>query len=191
MFYFIRHGETEWNREKRLQGRSDIPLNGAGKRQAQSAQNKFLGHTIDYIICSPLLRAKETALILNEKIQAKIIYDDRLIERDHGIIEGMTEDEIKSGEEKDLFNLSIPIDWNGWRFPWKAEPIEALIHRADEAITEHISSYPQKQILFCAHGAWFRSYIYSKTGLIFHTNNADPYLCDIEKSKITKLSEDV
>ena len=188
-FYFIRHGETDWNKEKRLQGRSDIPLNEAGKSQARRAQNKFSGHKIDYIICSPLLRAKETALILNEKIQAEIIYDDRLVERDHGIIEGMTEEDINSKREDDLFNLSIPTDWNGWRFPWKAEPIETLIRRAEDATTYYLSTYPKRHLLFCAHGAWFRSYIYSKTGLIIHTGNADPYLCDLSKSQIIQLAK--
>lgn len=188
-FYFIRHGETDWNKEKRLQGRSDIPLNDKGRSQALEAKGRFSNHKIDYIVCSPLQRAKETALIVNELLQAEIIYDDRLIERDHGIIEGMTEENINAHNEAELFDLSIPTDWNGWRFPWKAETIEALIQRADYSVTEYIKLYPQKKILFCAHGAWFRSYIYAKTGHIFHTNNADPYLCNLEKSQITRLAE--
>lgn len=188
-FFFIRHGETNWNKEKRLQGKSDIPLNDTGRAQAKAAANDFSQQNIDYIISSPLLRAKETAQILNQHLSATIVYDDRLIERDHGIIEGMSEEDIKTRNPADLFDLRIPIDWNGWKFPHRAETISALTERAYSSIHDYTSKYRDKNILFCAHGAWFRCFIYMKIGQIFHPNNADPYLCDLTIPKIMRLAE--
>lgn len=65
-FLFIRHGETAWNKEGRIQGQLDIELNETGKRQAIEAQENLSGYEVSYIVTSPLLRAKETALKISE-----------------------------------------------------------------------------------------------------------------------------
>ncbi len=90
MVYIIRHGQTRQNREKRLQGRSDLPLDETGVEQAQllGEQLRSQGIVFDRVISSPLLRAVQTArLAAGENVQIET--DERLIEMDYGPYEGM------------------------------------------------------------------------------------------------------
>lgn len=73
--YFVRHGQTEWNLKKRIQGRADKPLNEQGKQQAIETRQNLISKDIDLIICSPLLRAVETAEIINKDRNIPILYD--------------------------------------------------------------------------------------------------------------------
>ncbi len=87
--YIVRHGETARNRERRLQGRSDLPLNAGGRAQALRVREYFLGRGIhfDRVYSSPLLRAVETAEIISG---AAPLMDTRLLEMDYGPYEGMS-----------------------------------------------------------------------------------------------------
>jgi len=89
MIYIIRHGQTEKNKANVLQGRSDIPLNDAGRQQAMEAKNQFAaaGIRFDKVYTSPLIRAVQTAEIVAEGVPQKT--DGRLIEMDYGPYEGM------------------------------------------------------------------------------------------------------
>jgi broad specificity phosphatase PhoE len=85
----VRHGETDWNRQGRIQGRTDNPLNDTGRMQARAAA-AVLPDKIGVIISSPLKRAAETAEIINkQRYNVEIITDERLTERDFGDYEGM------------------------------------------------------------------------------------------------------
>lgn len=64
MIYITRHGQTDWNVQKKVMGRCDEPLNNNGISQAIETKTNLLNKDIDLIICSPLLRAKQTAIIL-------------------------------------------------------------------------------------------------------------------------------
>ena len=75
-----RHGQTDWNVEKRIQGRTDIELNKKGIEQAYKTKENLKNEKIDLIICSPLKRAKQTADIVNIDRNIPIIYDKRLLE---------------------------------------------------------------------------------------------------------------
>lgn len=88
--WLIRHGETSWNAEQRLQGWRDIPLNEIGAQQARSVHG-FLQKNplqLDAIICSDLQRAIQTAEIAFEQYPLPIIQDPTLRERNYGIYEG-------------------------------------------------------------------------------------------------------
>ena len=65
-FYFVRHGETEWNKNNIFQGHNDIPLNESGRKQAQDKHNIFVTHKNIKFFSSPLQRAKETAQIITD-----------------------------------------------------------------------------------------------------------------------------
>lgn len=91
-FIFIRHGQTDENKKKHIQGRRDIPLNSCGEGQALQCA-KYLhdkGYSFDAIYSSPLSRAYKTAEIINDytKANLKIIKDDGFIERCFGVKEG-------------------------------------------------------------------------------------------------------
>ncbi|MCR5845998.1 MAG: histidine phosphatase family protein [bacterium] len=87
--YIVRHGETEKNKEKVLQGRSNSPLNDAGRAQSRKVRDWFAeqGILFDKVYSSPLSRAMETARIIAGD-SADLISDDRLLEMDYGPYEG-------------------------------------------------------------------------------------------------------
>jgi broad specificity phosphatase PhoE len=108
--YFVRHGETDWNREKRFQSTTDVPLNDVGLAQAKCAGEDLLrrGVHIDELRCSPLQRAAVTARIIAEALGAHPITDPRLTEMSFGEWEGQLETELaeKYGGDFDTWRQS-------------------------------------------------------------------------------------
>ena len=80
MLYIMRHGKTEWNKKKKLQGRTDIPLCQEGIEMAEKAREEYKDVHLDICYCSPLIRARKTAGILLEGRNVPIVTDDRLKE---------------------------------------------------------------------------------------------------------------
>lgn len=103
--YLTRHGETEWNRIRRMQGQGNSPLTDLGRKQAVWLAERLENKVFTYIYTSPLGRAKETAEIINKTLNATLIEDDRLKEIYLGDWEGMLIEEVESinGEENDKF----------------------------------------------------------------------------------------
>ena len=97
-FYFLRHGETDWNKERRYQGQRDIPLNAKGRAQAENAKALLRDHPIATICSSPLRRAQETAEILNQQLCCPLVVIDGLKECAYGELEGCP----KTGPEVDV-----------------------------------------------------------------------------------------
>jgi probable phosphoglycerate mutase len=90
-----RHGETDWNRDRRWQGHTDVPLNDAGRLQAQALAEKLATHPIRRVVASDLSRARETAQIVAHRLGAPFAGSDpRLRERCFGVFEGLTQDEV-------------------------------------------------------------------------------------------------
>ena len=91
--YLLRHGQTDWNIQGRLQGHRNIPMNMNGKKQIIEIAERLQGLNFeaDIIISSPLDRAKESAQIVAEQIGYKktIIYDEDFLERSFGLAEGL------------------------------------------------------------------------------------------------------
>ena len=99
MIYLIRHGETDWNHQKRRQGRRDVPLNDQGREQMRRCGELLAALPADAIVTSPLSRAVESAEILAECMglaRDAIVADEGLIERDFGDVDGMTKAELKA-----------------------------------------------------------------------------------------------
>lgn len=93
--YLIRHGETEWNLESRIQGREDVPLSPEGRRQSEACARGFSGVRLSAVLSSPLSRAADTAKLLAETCGAELIVEPDLTERDFGSV---------SGQVIDIFN---------------------------------------------------------------------------------------
>ena len=85
----MRHGETDWNVRRKLQGHTDVPLNDNGRKMAKEAAEKYKDVHFDVCYCSPLIRAKETAEIFLSGRDVPIITDDRLQEMSFGEFEGL------------------------------------------------------------------------------------------------------
>jgi len=141
--FLTRHGQTDWNVQKKVMGRCDEPLNLKGKEQAIETRDNLDNADIDLIICSPLQRAKQTAEIIDGNRNIPIIYDDRIIERDFGEFEGK--------ETKDF-------DFNGYWNYYKnekyqqAENIQDFFKRIYDFLDDVTEKYKDKNILIVAHG---------------------------------------
>lgn len=92
---FIRHGETDWNVEKRIQGQIDIPLNETGRAQALAMAFSAAHHSLDAIYSSDLMRARDTANMLAERRGLDVKILPPLRERHFGIFQGLTAAEGK------------------------------------------------------------------------------------------------
>ncbi len=122
VIYFIRHGETDWNAEARLQGQTDIPLNGLGRKQAAEAGAILRDATSGYreldYVASPLDRTRQTMEILRDTLglpPAQYRMDSRLKELTFGRWEGLTWKEVRrkdpsgaSAREEDKWNMVPP-----------------------------------------------------------------------------------
>ena len=86
----IRHGETDWNVEKRIQGHTDIPLNDTGRAQAQAMAGTAAQQRFDAIYSSDLMRARETAAVLAQREAHEVKLLAQLRERHYGIFQGLT-----------------------------------------------------------------------------------------------------
>lgn len=142
----IRHGETDWNKEKRIQGREDIPLNETGILQAKNCGKALAGAEFAAIISSPLGRARKTAEIIKEAVAIKeLVIDEDLIERDFDRISGMTY------KERREFDASGQVD--------NRETREAILERMLRSVFKHAKEFYDKDIIFVSHGAAIRSVI--------------------------------
>ncbi|WMT28298.1 histidine phosphatase family protein [Bacillus aerius] len=135
----VRHGETDWNAAKRIQGRTDIPLNDTGKWQAEQTGLYLKDDHWDVVISSPLSRAKETAYLILQHVHAPLVIMDDFIERDYGDAEGMSFEE----RQKLFPNKQYP----------HMEPLSALQDRMIEGIEKVSAAYPDQRVLIVAHGA--------------------------------------
>lgn len=86
--HLVRHGETAWNRERRLQGWTDIPLNDAGIFQARAAGKLLAGRRIAAVLSSDLSRARQTAELIAASVGVEVTIDQALRERNYGSAEG-------------------------------------------------------------------------------------------------------
>lgn len=144
----VRHGETEWNHQRRYQGQSDIPLSELGKRQAELVAQRLDGHPIEAIYASDLKRAWETASIISEKCGLEISPEPRLRELKFGILEGLT---FEEAEEKYPEMISAWLeDFN--HTPQGAETIDQF-HARIVSLLEHLKRNHEGQVvLLVGHG---------------------------------------
>lgn len=103
MLYIIRHGQTNWNLENRIQGQYDIPLNETGRAQAHATAEKLVRFAPEHIISSDLSRAMETAQIVGDRLHITVDYDARLREYDFGSFTGLVRADIEPIVEKTFF----------------------------------------------------------------------------------------
>ena len=127
-FYVVRHGQTDWNREGKIQGGTDNPLNATGKEQAAALGKLLADVRVDAVYTSAHQRARQTAAVFDGR--APIVPMDALKERSFGKFEG--------ANEKDA---AVVADWNKRRFTWGddmegGESLESQSRRAEAALTQ-------------------------------------------------------
>lgn len=131
----VRHGETDWNAERRWQGHADVPLNARGREQAAALAEQLADDGIDAIYTSDLSRARVTAEIVGARLGVPVVADPDLREIDVGSREGLT------GE----------IDR-----PWDGEDSEAHAARILAAVRRIAETHPTGRVLVVTHGGSMR-----------------------------------
>jgi probable phosphoglycerate mutase len=157
--YFIRHGETDWNLEGRLQGQKDIPLNDVGRVQAEEAARKLealVPHFEDLAyVASPMTRTRETMEILRATLGLHPeVYrlDDRLVELTFGTWEGMTWKEVRKAEPA----LAALREQDKWHYapPGGGESYAMLVDRI-RPILDDLT----RDTVIVAHGGVARAFL--------------------------------
>ena len=136
---YVRHGQTDWNKNLILQGRIDTELNATGKKQAKDIAKEVAKYKADVVFSSPLKRAYDTAKIINPK--GKIITDERLMEICHGTFE----DCPYPLNYYDIYNIKTPDRYG------MGENIYDVKNRVWPLLQEIVEEYAGKTILIVGH----------------------------------------
>ncbi len=148
--YLTRHGQTDLNKEKIMQGRVDEPLNENGMDQARRAKEQLEGVSFDAVYASPLLRARQTASILSGLPMEDIIVDPRIIEVDFG-----------KYERKSYYKLGIPMTLY-WMYPEifpcpkTVEDTKSMVVRSRDFLDE-LKKKDYENVLVVCHGGIIRA----------------------------------
>ncbi len=165
-FWYLRHGETDWNVDSLAQGNVDIPLNQTGLAQARDSALKLRHRGIRTIVCSTLSRARDTANIVAETLGLPVEFDDALREVAFGVKE-------RTPIAEQWFQ-----EWmNGTATPEGAESFADLRRRAATAINRALGK--TAPVLVVGHGGFFRA-LRADMGLEpdVRLPNGTPYFCE-------------
>lgn len=149
-FTIIRHGETGWNAEKRFQGHKNSPLTETGIENTHITGKALRDHKFDVFVSSDLGRTIQTSEIISQHIGMEVTEtSDRIRERNYGILQGLSHDEIAVkypeiyGELKNMkFNFAIP----------EGETFEQFYNRVSGYMKHLAEKYKDKHILLVSHG---------------------------------------
>ena len=149
----LRHGLTDWNVERRMQGRTDIPLNAEGRSQVLEAAARLAdGPAFDAILTSPLLRAQETAELIADRLGFTSVDEAPwLIERSFGEAEGLNVEEAHSR-------------WPEFTSPGM-ESDEEVAERGLQGLESLARAMPEGRVLAVSHGAFIRHLLAEIAGI--------------------------
>jgi probable phosphoglycerate mutase len=167
--YLVRHGESEWNKLKMIQGQSDLPLTDLGRSQAGKIAKRLKSEKIDIIYSSDLKRAVETAQIIGKELNLNVSPDKRLREIDFGPWEGK--------KNKDVL-LKYPKEYTTWlqkSYKFKIDGAETLMevqNRTMSFVNETLDKNPDKNILIVSHNVAIKSMILGilNIGIVSYNN---------------------
>lgn len=146
----VRHGETAWNVDARIQGQLDIGLNDTGRWQARRVGEALAAEPITAIYSSDLERARDTARPIGQALGIPVVPDAGLRERSFGMFEGRTFDEIHATwpEHAQHWRKRIPE----WQPPQGGESLLQLRERVTRTVQALAARHPGEQIVVVAHG---------------------------------------
>lgn len=164
--YLVRHGETAWNAEARIQGHLDVELNETGIKQAEMVAEHLKNLKFDAIYSSDLKRALDTAKIITKYHETPILVTEALRETYLGDWQGMTISEIE-GSESEL--LAMWYADSVKNRPPGGENLEDLMKRVTGFLEGIIDTYPDGKLLIVAHGGSIRAIICNALGATIHS----------------------
>ena len=196
--YIVRHGQTDWNKVRKLQGLTDIQLNENGRQVAIDLGDKLEqeGVTFDEIFSSPLIRAYETACLIRGRQNVPITRDERIREISFGEAEGMDYETWMSEDNPQRAFFTEPHKYIP---PQDGETIEEVQARGREFIQEVIEPlYGQaKRVMIVAHGAMNKGLMcYLENNDVEHfwgdglQNNCEASIFEYDGQVWTKLKQE-
>ncbi len=163
-FGLLRHAQTEWNREKRIQGQADSPLSEQGQAAARGWGVRLAQFNWHHMLVSDLGRARQTARLVNTVLHMPQTLDARLREQDWGHWTGRTLPALRTGAAEALERQEAA----GWRFcPPDGESREAVWRRSRAALIDAAGKWPGAAILVVTHEGVVKSLIYRLLGRKF------------------------
>lgn len=144
--FAARHGQTQWNVDNKICGTTDLPLTEEGWNQARALADKTVDLDLDLIICSTMLRAKQTASAVADKLNIPVIEDSRLVEQNYGIYEGMDRKTPGFLENKRHFAVRYP----------GGESMMDVAHRIYGLLEDVKREHDGKNVLLVCHGGVLR-----------------------------------
>jgi len=161
----VRHGETDWNRERRFQGHADTPLNEAGRAQAAALADTLREEGLTAVYTSPLQRAAETAAIVGARLGLSVQPLEALREIDVGDWEGMTLEEVK-----ERYAESALLEWRtGWP---GGETHDELAARVVPALDALADEHPGERVLAVTHAGPIRAALAAAAGVTHEESRA-------------------
>lgn len=146
----VRHGETAWNAERRLQGHVDVPLNEIGREQARATAEALAAHPFTAVYCSDLARARETAKATVIRIGRTPTTLTGLRERHYGVFQGLTYDEAATRFPQTYARFQRrEIDF---ALPEGGESLRAFSRRVSDTLDEIAHRHAGERILIVTHG---------------------------------------
>jgi alpha-ribazole phosphatase len=179
--FLARHGQTKSNIESRYCGWTDVLLNEEGEKQAKELLQKLKGFNIDIIYSSPLRRAKKTAKIVNEAYLVPVFYDDRLKERNFGIFENLTHEQIIK-KYSEIYN-KLDSDWENFIIP-DGESTKMARNRVLNFTDMILNESENENILIISHGGCIRSII----AYILNMNSEDEWRFKIDNAGLCQVN---
>ena len=146
----VRHGETTWNAEKRIQGQIDIGLNAAGLVQARAAANWLSGEPVTALYSSDLLRARQTAECIAASLSLIPKFRTEFRERRYGFFEGLTYDESRARYPTDY--LSFETRDPEFVIPFGGESLSQLHERVSAGLQKLAADHPGQTVIVVTHG---------------------------------------
>jgi probable phosphoglycerate mutase len=167
-FYFLRHGQTDWNAQGRLMGSQDIPLNETGIKQAHGAASALQFARIKTIAASPLMRARLTAEIAQTFVPAPIVFIDDLREACFGILE-------KNMSLNNFQHRPYVAEWRDGLPLEGAETYEGFRERARKGINKALEL--PGPVLIVAHGGIYQTLQQTITAPLKRSENCQLFIC--------------
>lgn len=145
----VRHGETDWNAARRLQGHTDIPLNRAGRLQALATARQLTDEIFDSVYSSDLMRAAHTAATLCATSKAPVRLRADLRERHFGALQGLTADEMRARFPEIFDHVEVR---DPTLLPQGGESLAGFARRVRATFDTIAAAHPGQQVLVVTHG---------------------------------------
>jgi broad specificity phosphatase PhoE len=181
----VRHGQSTWNAQGRIQGWADPPLDDTGQEQARRLAQRLAAeeHTISALYSSPLLRARQTAEAIGLALDLTVQTDDRLKENDVGLLSGLTGDEVERQFPEWITARRVSLEWMP---PPGGEDRDTFVRRAVAVMSDIVTHHPDQSVAVVSHGGTLGVYLAHLLEMPIHRSL--PFQFDNTSLSVVKVS---